>query len=36
MLAMLLLLVLIAAWYDGGERTIRPIVEDVAVPEGVL
>lgn len=32
----LALLLLILAWYQGGERALRPIEEDVSVPEGVL
>lgn len=29
----IVVLVLIYAWIDGGERPLRPIVEPVAVPE---
>jgi hypothetical protein len=36
LLILLTLLVLFLAWYQGGEQPIRLIVEDVAVPEGVL
>lgn len=36
LLAGLVLLVLILAWYQGGERALRPIEEDIPVPEGVL
>lgn len=28
------LAVLLLAWYDGGEEPIRPITQDIAVPEG--
>ena len=36
LLLVLALLLLILAWYQGGERALRPIEEDLAVPEGVL
>jgi hypothetical protein len=36
LLIVLVVLLLILAWYQGGERALRPIEEDVAVPEGVL
>lgn len=36
LLIVLGLLLLILAWYQGGERALRPIEQDVAVPEGVL
>ena len=32
----LLLLIVLAAWYQGGERTVGPIEVDVPVPEGAL
>ena len=35
-LVVLALLVLILAWYQGGERPLRPIEEEISVPEGVL
>jgi hypothetical protein len=36
LLIVLALLVLILAWYQGGEQPVRPIEEDVSVPAGVL
>lgn len=36
LLIVLTLLLLLLAWYQGGEQPIRLIEEDVAVPEGVL
>ncbi|HEU4820720.1 MAG TPA: hypothetical protein VFS87_06135 [Qipengyuania sp.] len=36
LLIVLTLLILLLAWYQGGEQPIRLIEEDVAVPEGVL
>lgn len=36
LLIVLTLFVLFLAWYQGGERPLRLIEEDVAVPEGVL
>ncbi len=36
LLIVLTLLVLMLAWYQGGEQPVRPIEEAVAVPEGVL
>ena len=36
LLIVLGLLLLILAWYQGGERPLRPIEEDISVPEGVL
>lgn len=36
MLIVLAVLLLILAWYQGGERVPRLIEKDVAVPEGVL
>ena len=36
LLVVLALLLLILAWYQGGERALHPIEEDIAVPEGVL
>ena len=33
LLIVLALMVLILAWYQGGERTLRPIEQDIAVPE---
>lgn len=32
----LLIVLLVLAWYGGGEQPIRPIEQDVAVPEGAL
>jgi hypothetical protein len=32
--ALAILAVLALAWYDGGEQSIRPITQDVTVPEG--
>jgi hypothetical protein len=32
----LALLLLILAWYQGGERPLRPIEEEIPVPEGAL
>lgn len=36
LLIVLTLLILLLAWYQGGERPIRLIEEDIAVPEGAL
>lgn len=36
MAVVLALLLLILAWYQGGERALRPIEENISVPEGVL
>lgn len=36
LLIVLTLLLLVLAWYQGGEEPMRLIEEDVAVPEGVL
>lgn len=36
LLIVLALLLLILAWFQGGERAVRPIEEEVPVPEGVL
>lgn len=35
-LLIVLALLLILAWFQGGERAVRPIEEEVPVPEGVL
>lgn len=35
-LILLVVLVLLLAWYHGGEQAIRPIEQDIAVPEGAL
>lgn len=32
----LAVVILLLAWYQGGERAIRPIEQDIAVPVGVL
>lgn len=32
--ALVLIVALGLAWYDGGEEPIRPIVQDIPVPEG--
>jgi hypothetical protein len=32
----LALLLLALAWYQGGERALRPIEQDISVPEGAL
>ena len=32
-LALILLAILFAAWLDGGEETVRPMEEPVALPE---
>jgi len=34
-LAVIVVLLLALAWYDGGERPLREITEPVAVPEGL-
>ena len=34
MVALTILVVLGLAWYDGGEEPIRPIVQEIDVPEG--
>lgn len=34
-LVMVLGLAVIVAWIDGGERAVRPIVEDIAMPAAV-
>ena len=34
-LAVLVVLVILLAWYDGGKRPLREIVEPVAVPESL-
>lgn len=36
MLVVLVVMLLVAAWYQGGERALRPIEVDVAVPKGAL
>ena len=36
LLVVLALLLLILAWYQGGERALRPIEEDIPVPAGAL
>ena len=36
LLIVLALLLLVLAWYQGGERTLRPIEEEIPVSEGVL
>lgn len=36
LLIVVALLVLILAWHQGGERALRPIEQEIAVPEGVL
>lgn len=36
LLIVLAVLALMLAWWDGGERRVRPIEQDIAVPEGVL
>lgn len=36
LLAVLGAIVLIIAWLDGGERELRQIEEEIAVPEGAL
>lgn len=36
MLVLLAVLMLLIAWYQGGERAMRPIEQDISVPEGVL
>lgn len=33
--ALILLLVMIAAWIDGGEEPLRPITRDVPLPESL-
>lgn len=33
---LLALLLLVLAWYQGGERQLRLIEEDIPVPEGAL
>ena len=35
MLLVLLLLLLVLAWYQGGEQAMRPIEEDIPVPESL-
>jgi hypothetical protein len=35
-LVVLALLMLILAWYQGGERALRPIEQEIPVPEGAL
>lgn len=35
-LVVLLVMLVFMAWYQGGERALRPIEHDIAVPEGVL
>lgn len=36
LLLVLAVLLLVLAWYQGGERAVRPIEEEIAVPQGVL
>jgi len=36
LLIVLGLLILILAWYQGGEQALRPIEEEIAVPQGAL
>jgi hypothetical protein len=36
LLIVLVLLMLVLAWLDGGERALRPIEQDIPVPEGAL
>lgn len=36
MLVALITVLLILAWYQGGERAVRPIEIDVPLPEGAL
>lgn len=33
-LAMVMLAVIVLAWFDGGEEPLHPISQDIAVPEG--
>ena len=35
LLTALVVMVLILAWYDGGERRLRLIEQDIPVPEGL-
>lgn len=36
LLIVLTLLVLVLAWYQGGEEPVRFIEEDIALPEGAI
>ena len=36
LLIVVAVMLLMLAWYQGGERPLRPIKEAVAVPEGIL
>lgn len=36
LLIVAIVLLLVLAWYQGGEQPMRMIEEDVSVPEGVL
>lgn len=36
LMVVLALIAMIAAWYRGGERALRPIEQDISVPAGVL
>ncbi|GAA4036757.1 hypothetical protein [Parerythrobacter jejuensis] len=35
-IALVLLLVFGWAWWDGGEQSLRPIEQEIAIPEGTL
>lgn len=35
LLILLAVLLIVLAWYQGGERSLRPIEQDIPVPEGL-